>query len=119
LEGDDVVPLGAVLPVAVFVFDAVGGGDGEPRDVEAAGSGLHLRVFAEVAEKSDLVDALCHENRSYLVRSATNLGRGKDNRKRGCGFLEEYSRADWSEQRVGERGPSTPAAQKQRRLRSG
>ena len=58
LEGDQVVPLGLVLPVAFFVFDALGGGQREARDRHAAGGVLHFGILAQVAEQDDFVDAL-------------------------------------------------------------
>src|ERR1700761_1079493 len=65
--GDDVVPFGAILPLARLVLVAVGGGDREVGDPLAAGEELDLRVLAEIAEQCDLVDALCHGSLSSFV----------------------------------------------------
>src|SRR4051812_42626029 len=55
LEGDQVVPLGAVLPLAFFVFEALVGGEGELCDRHAAGREFHFRVLAEIADQDDFV----------------------------------------------------------------
>jgi len=60
LEGDEVVPFGAVGPVAGRVFGAVGGGKAEAGNHGPAGRCANFRVFAYVAEKDDFIDALCH-----------------------------------------------------------
>src|SRR3974390_904840 len=65
-EGLDVVPLSTVLPVTVFVFGALGGGEREGGNGHATRGGLHFRVLAQVAHQSHFVDASCHKNRSYL-----------------------------------------------------
>src|SRR6266568_4276003 len=56
------MPLGAVLPVAVFVFVAFVGGQREFRYRLALRSVFNFGIFAQVAEKNDFVNALsCHE----------------------------------------------------------
>src|SRR5579863_7439539 len=59
--GGDVVPLGAVLPVAVFVLEAFVGGQTKLGHGRALGRVFHFGIFAQVAEKNDLVDTFsCH-----------------------------------------------------------
>ena len=48
-EGDQVVPFGAVLPIALGVFLTVAGGHGEIRDDGAAGGGADLGVLAHIS----------------------------------------------------------------------
>src|SRR6266404_3573844 len=62
LPEDDIVPLGAVLPLAFVVLGAVGGGDGELGYGRAAGRVFDLGVLTEIAEKNDLVNAFGHES---------------------------------------------------------
>ena len=54
------MPLGLVGPVALGVLLPVGGGEREAGDGHAAGGGTDLGIFADVAEKENFVDALCH-----------------------------------------------------------
>ena len=68
LEGDEVVPLGLVLPSCLcWSFCAVGGGEGEAGDGHAAGGGTDLGIFAYVAEEKNFIDAFCHGDCSGFV----------------------------------------------------
>src|SRR5581483_5129408 len=58
LPGGDVVPLSAVLPVAVLVFEPLIGGQGELGHGRALGGVLDFGIFAEVTDEDDLIDAL-------------------------------------------------------------
>src|SRR5580693_6945542 len=56
LEGRDVVPLSAILPLALFVLEAVVGGQRELGDWHAALSVFHLGVLAQISDENDFVD---------------------------------------------------------------
>src|SRR6185312_10542961 len=62
VEGDEVVPFGLVLPVALLIFLPVSRGEREAGDSRAARGGTDLGVFADVAEEKNFVDAFCHED---------------------------------------------------------
>ena len=66
LPQHDVVPLGAVLPLAVFVFEAFVGGQRELRHGCAAGCEFHFGIFSQIADQNDPVQAFaCHECCSF------------------------------------------------------
>ncbi len=59
-KSNQVVPFGAILPGAIFVFKTLTGGDGKCRDDGAGGSGLDLGIFADVAEKNYFIQHTGH-----------------------------------------------------------
>src|ERR1017187_5514541 len=63
----DVVPLGALLPVAVLVFVAVVGSQGEVGHGGAAAGMLQLRIPAKVSYQYHAVYALCHDEKCPFV----------------------------------------------------
>ena len=65
------MPLGAVNPVAIFVLGALVGGQAEARDGGTAWRVLDLRIFAEIADENDFVDAC---NRCLSWPAANYLG---------------------------------------------
>src|SRR5215469_15591590 len=54
--GYDVVPLGLVLPLLVFIFVTIAGGNRESRHRGAAGRVFQFRVLAEVSDEDNFVD---------------------------------------------------------------
>lgn len=54
--GDDVVPFGALLRLAVAVFELFAGGQREGGDGGAGGRVAQLGVFSEIADQDDFVD---------------------------------------------------------------
>src|SRR5262249_19865016 len=60
-EGNQVVPLGLVLPVAIFVFGALGRCQRKARAGHAALGVFHFGILAQIAEQNDFIDASCHE----------------------------------------------------------
>src|ERR1019366_1365271 len=64
LESDQIVPLGTVLPVSVLVLETLVGGQGKVGHRHAGLGVLHFRIFSEIADENDLIDALSHEDRS-------------------------------------------------------
>src|SRR6185312_2834446 len=59
LPGDNVMPFGAVLPFAAFVFVSFVGRQAELGHGNAAGRVFHLRVFAQIAHQNHFVNTLC------------------------------------------------------------
>src|SRR5581483_9337951 len=66
LPEHDVVPLGAVLPLSAFVFETFVGSDGKLGYRRALRRVFHFRVFAQIANQNDFIDAFsCHEYGSF------------------------------------------------------
>ena len=66
LPQHDVVPLGAVLPLAALVLETFVGGQSDLRHRRAAGRGLDFGIFAKIADQNDFVDAFsCHKCCSF------------------------------------------------------
>src|SRR5580704_806019 len=61
LPEHDVVPLGAFLPLPTFVLVGLVGSQRNLRYCGALRRVLDFRVFAQIANEDDFVDALCHE----------------------------------------------------------
>ena len=57
LERDQIVPLGLIDPVALRILRAIRSCEGKARDGHAAVGGANLRLFADVAEKKNFVNA--------------------------------------------------------------
>ena len=61
LPEHDVVPLGAILPLAALVFETLVGGERNLGHGRAAGGVLDFGIFAQVADENYFVDAFsCH-----------------------------------------------------------
>ena len=67
-----VVPLGTVLPVAVFAFEALVGGQGDLGDRCALRRELHFGILAKVSNQDDFVDAF-HECGSFETLTIAEL----------------------------------------------
>src|SRR5713101_1874986 len=83
LPQDHVVPLGAVLPLAVLVLVALVGGQRKFRDRRSAGRVFHFGIFTKIADEDDFIDALsCHKYCSFcpykrnLIAWPEGLGTG-------------------------------------------
>src|SRR5262245_39407302 len=65
LPSHNVVPLGAVLPFAGFVFVTLVGGQAELGYRDAARRVLDLRILAQVPDQNHFVNALWHEGSAF------------------------------------------------------
>src|SRR6266576_3275714 len=71
----DVVPLGALLPLPRFVLVRLVGGERDLCDRGALRRVLHFRIFAQIADEDDFVNALGHE--CGLLRRVTIAETGR------------------------------------------
>src|SRR5262249_23471218 len=75
LPKHEVVPFCAVLPGAALVFEPLVCGESDLRNRCALRRVLHFPVFAQISNKNDFVDALCHE--CGLLRRVTIAERAR------------------------------------------
>src|SRR5208282_140170 len=73
LPEHDVVPLGAILPLAVFVLVALVGGQGKLRHRLALRRVLNLGILAKVSNQDDFVYAF-HQYGSFKTLTIAELG---------------------------------------------
>src|ERR1700677_735669 len=82
VEDHDVVPLGALLALAgVLVLPGFGRRQGEADDAIAGIEVGHFRVFAEVADQNDFVDAARHDALLTTLKAASPATRGSHGAK--------------------------------------
>lgn len=73
-EGDDIVPLGAVRPLTVLVFEALGGSDRKGCHGVSSRREFDFRIFPDIAEQDDFVDAFCHEISCTPINARSIVG---------------------------------------------
>src|SRR5439155_25218035 len=69
LPGDDVVPLGPILPFSGLVFESFVSGEAELGYGRTPGGEFDLRVFSQISNEHNFVKAFCHEFLPFLLRS--------------------------------------------------
>src|SRR6185437_12547740 len=75
--GDDVVPLGPVLPVPLLILVALRGRQAEVRDHGPAAGGPNLGVLAHIPQQENLIHALCHLDALFLLLPQYNRTRDR------------------------------------------